>query len=119
MTKEEFILLMQFPQEWVIWNMYPDELSDTQLKGYEPGHEKSSEHDRNGAFHWWLRRNPDKDILMKLLKLSSLDPDQDMATDVRSYICQANNADEEILKEANRLFEVGVFSDKNNSQADS
>lgn len=103
MTKEEFIVLMQFPQEWVTWNMIPDELSQIQMNWYEKGHENASEHDRNGAFHWWLRRNPEKDVLMTLLKLSSLDPDQLMAADVRRYIFRADNADEKVLNEANRL----------------
>jgi hypothetical protein len=40
---------------------------------------------------------------MTLLKLSSLDPDQSMAADVREYICRADNADEEVLNVANRL----------------
>lgn len=103
MKKEEFILLMQFPQEWVLWDMYPDELGEFQMSRYESGHEQSPEHDRNGAFHWWLRQNPDKNILMKLLKLSFLDPDKFMAADVRSYVCCAKNADEEILEDAKRF----------------
>ena len=86
MTHEDFMLLMQFPVEWSEWGMIPDELACVQLENYEEGHENSPEHDRNGAFHWWLKRNPSKAQVSKLLKLSRLDPDQLMAQDARKYI---------------------------------
>jgi len=82
---------MLFPKEWVEWDMLPDELMEIQIKGYEPGHEDASEHDRNGAFHWWLKRNPTKEQLTKLLKLTYLDPDPLMGKDIRSYIRKSNN----------------------------
>lgn len=43
---------MQYPREWVEWDMLPDELINTQLAEYEPGGERTSERYRNGAFHF-------------------------------------------------------------------
>ncbi|ENX3172823.1 hypothetical protein ACFOFA_005241 [Salmonella enterica] len=70
MNKIEFITLMSFPMEWLDLDMYPDLLFLKQLNGYEVGHEDSSDHDRNGAFHWWLKKKPSKDELMKLVRLA-------------------------------------------------
>ncbi len=71
--------------------MYPDALSKVQLEGYKPGHEQASEHDRNGAFHWWLKQEPTEDQLIKLMKLASLDPEPFVGEDVRGYIRKAKN----------------------------
>ena len=102
MKKEEFMLLMHFPNEWSELLMYPDELFYEQLKEYEiEKDDEGSEHYRNGAFHWWLRANPEKSILIKLTHLTFLDLEQLMADDVRSYIIKANYFDtdiEEIMK---------------------
>lgn len=89
MTKEQYLQLMRFPSEWVVFEMYPDELAEWQIAGYELGHEEASEHDRNGAFHWWLRRSPNKNTLEKLLRLAALDPDPYLGNDLRNYIQQA------------------------------
>ena len=86
MTYDKFLKLMKFPKEWMEWEMIPDELASIQIEGYEPGHEDASEHDRNGAFHWWLKRYPSNEQLEKLTKLARLDPDQAMASDVREHI---------------------------------
>lgn len=64
-----------------------------QITNYQEGDEQGSEHDRNGAFHRWLKRNPNKNKLTLLIKLTYLDPDQLMANDVRSYIRRAKNYD--------------------------
>lgn len=96
MTKKEFLVLMRFPPEWLHLGMYPDELWMSQLAGYKPGHEQAPEHDRNGAFHWWLSKEPDKQTLVKLTVLAEKDPDQIMADDVRNYILQAKSCDSEI-----------------------
>ncbi len=98
LSKQEFLKLMHFPRHWLDWDMYPDELFQNQVSRYEPGHEGGSEHDRNGAFHWWLRREPTKEELRKLVELSFLDPDQLMARDVREYIARAKKCDSEIRK---------------------
>ena len=91
LTKRDFMRLMRIPQEWDALGMYPDELVQEQLARYSPGDEQASEHDRNGMFHWWLRRNPTSDILVKLAKLTHLDSDTLMAEDVRSHIRRAAN----------------------------
>lgn len=89
MNKEEFLQLMCFPPEWISWNLYPDELFQRQLGLYRPGDEMGAEHDRNGAFHWWLTQSPSRDILEKLLLLADKDSDPVMAEDVRRYIARA------------------------------
>ena len=98
-------MLMKFPLEWISWGMYPDELFEWQISGYRPGHEDGSEHDRNGAFHWWLRRSPTQDELDKLLRLAALDPDQLLGNDVRKYIRQALNFNEKLSALDSELFE--------------
>jgi hypothetical protein len=97
MTRNEFICLMQYPPEWEEWGMLTEELMDIQIGGYYPGSEKASEHFRNGAFHYWLSKNPSKEVLIKLAKLSFLDPDTLMAEWLRKeYIAKAQHTDEEV-----------------------
>lgn len=86
MTKDQFLSLMKFPKEWDTWGMYPDELFEAQLSLYRPGDERGAEHDRNGAFHWWLRRSPTAGQLEKLRKLIDLEPDPGLAEDMRSHL---------------------------------
>lgn len=105
MTKKEFLCLMRFPTEWELWSMYPDELFNVQLSFYEPGHEDSAEHDRNGAFHWWLRQNTSKEQLEKLLRLAALDPDQLLGNDLRRYIRKNLFFDEQMEKLDKELFD--------------
>jgi len=93
MKRDDYLALMKFPKEWIEMGMFPDELWDTARQYYQSGHGQSPEHDRNGAFHWWLKRSPSRDVLQKLVELSFLDPDQLMAADVRSYIGKSENAD--------------------------
>ena len=95
MTKDAFIKLMQYPREWVEWNMLPDELINSQLAEYAPGSEQAAEHYRNGAFHFWLRQKPGKEILIKLIKLSYLDPNPLTSYVLRKeHIANAENADD-------------------------
>ncbi len=96
MDKSEFMQLMSIPTEWEAFGMYPDELFAVQMKHFNPSHIEGSEHDRNGMFHWWLRRQPSKSDLIKLVTLSRLDPDQLMGEDVRSHIARAKNADGDV-----------------------
>lgn len=96
MTKLDFLQLMCFPVEWITLEMYPDELFQWQLAGYQPGHEEGAEHDRNGAFHWWLRRPPTKIELEKLLRLAALDLDPLLGEDLRQYIRKASAFDEQL-----------------------
>lgn len=97
MKREEFLRLMAFPPEWEELEMIPDDLWRLLNDGYEVGHEQSGEHDRNGAFHWWLRQSPGKEILLNLVALSFLDPDQIMASDVRRYIRNSKHSDDEVV----------------------
>lgn len=78
--------LMEFHPKWQEYDLLPSELIDQLIDTYEPGMENASEHDRNSFFHWWLKRNPSKELLAQLWELSELDPDQLMAGDVRRYI---------------------------------
>jgi hypothetical protein len=96
MTKAEFMALLNFPEEWETLGMYPEELFKWQLAGYELGHEDGSEHDRNGAFHWWLTRSPSKKQLEHLLRLTYLDSDALLGDDVRGYIRKAKASDSEL-----------------------
>jgi hypothetical protein len=86
MNKSEFLGLMGYPVEWLEWNMYPDELFEKQLHMYRGGDERGAEHDRNGAFHWWLTQRISADQLRKLALLAFKDPDPIMAEDVRKHI---------------------------------
>jgi len=89
---------MNFPKEWADWEMFPEELADAAIRQYVPGQESGSEHDRNGAFHWWLRKTGDTDALVKLTKLSMLDPDPVMARDVRRHI-RSRAGDNRVLQQ--------------------
>lgn len=96
MDEAEYLELMEFPAQWQMYGLIPPELISRMIAAYEPGMESASEHDRNGFFHWWLKRSPSKDVLIKLVELSFLDPDQLMAGDVRRYIARSEAFDEEV-----------------------
>lgn len=77
-----------------------------QAAGYVPGDERASEHTRNGTIHWWLMTNakesskrpaPTKEQLRCLIERTYRDPDKAMAWDVRSYIRNVKNCDQELL----------------------
>ena len=96
MKHSDWLKLMQFPPEWTAWDLIPPELVALQLSGYEPGHEDASEHDRHGAFQWWLMRHPVAEVLVQLARLSWVDPDQLMAHDVRNCIARQSGDDIEV-----------------------
>lgn len=99
MTKTEFIKLMLYPREWLEWDMLPDELISRQLAEYEAGSTRTSEGYRNAAFHFWLQTKPSKDILLKLIRLSYLDPEPLMSYCLRKdHIATAENVDAEVLQ---------------------
>jgi len=89
MTRSEWLALMKFPTEWSEWELLPEELLAAQIQGYEPGHENATEHDRHGAFQWWLKREPPEAVLVQLAQLSWLDPDPSMGGYVRECIAKA------------------------------
>jgi len=74
-SKGAFAKLLEYPDEWLSWGMYPDELFQLQLGHYELGSEAASEHYRYGAFWWWLRQSLTPEIIEKYQKLTQLDPD--------------------------------------------
>jgi hypothetical protein len=94
--KSAYLEMMEFPARWREYDLLPEELIDPLMASYQPGMESASEHDRNSVFHWWLRQSPSKDLLMKLVELSFLDPDQVMAGDVREYIAQSVFFDQDV-----------------------
>ena len=97
MKIEEYLNLMHVPKEWTEWNMLPEEsYLEELISTYEPGMEDASEHDRNGFFHWWLKKEPTEEQLLKLAKLTNLDPDDSMSKDVQSYIIKANNCSNKV-----------------------
>lgn len=102
-TKEEFMQLLGYPREWLDYGMYPDELFEIQVQHYSPEHKEGAEHDRNGAFHWWLKKQPSKEQLLRIVKLSALDPDQLMGADVRTYLRKAASADSEVINSIDSL----------------
>ncbi|MEO1034301.1 MAG: ankyrin repeat domain-containing protein [Pseudomonadota bacterium] len=86
MDRTEYLRLMPFPKEWETWEMIPEEWLSGAMQSYEPGMEIASEHDRHGAFQWWLKTGPSEDQLLKLAQLANLDPDLPMAQSVRDSI---------------------------------
>ena len=111
MKKEIFLTLMEFPYEWLTFELYPDELFLGQLSEYEKYHDDDgSEHYRNGAFHWWLKKEPSKDILVNLTSLTFSDPDQLMAEDVRSYIIKINSYDEDVENMMKEMYITRLYS---------
>ena len=84
--------------------MYPEELFQWYLSRYKRGQERGSEHVRNGAFHWWLKRQPTREELANLLRLAALDPDASMGNDVRQYIHKASAFDEQLAALDRELF---------------
>ncbi len=96
MKKSDFLVKLNFPEEWHRWDMYPQELFKIQLKLYKPGNETSSEHHRNGAFHWWISAKPNDEALLKLIFLSIRDADQIMAHDVREHIAHVPRLPKEL-----------------------
>lgn len=103
MTKKEFIQLMQYPREWLEWDMLPDELINAQMAEFAPGSEQATERYRNAAFHYWLQSRPSKVILLKLIRLSYLDPEPLMSYVLRKdHIANAENAHDEDVAQALR-----------------
>jgi hypothetical protein len=98
MNYENWLQLMKFPEEWTTWELLPNELKEIQLSGYEPGHEEASEHDRHGAFQWWLKHDPSPEILIKLARLTWLDPDSKMGGSVRKAINQCYASNEQVVQ---------------------
>lgn len=87
---------MEFPPLWRELGMADPEYLSQCIACYRPGHEDSPEHDRHGLFQFWLKQNPPAKVLIKLARLSFVDPDQQMAASVRSDILESENCDGEV-----------------------
>lgn len=102
MTKAEFLKAYGFPDQWLSWGLYPDELFEAQRRecaddqAYYP-----AEHLRYGAFLWWLRRNRLIPVAMlkQLARLAALDPDPHMADSAAHDILFHPSATEEVADE--------------------
>lgn len=88
MDRQSYLDLMQFPPEWQAWGMLPIEFVDAQRAEYKAGHEDGSEHDRHGVFQWCLKQGLSVEQLVRLSRLTWLDPDQIMAGYVRECIAK-------------------------------
>lgn len=99
MDRDAWLLLMGFPPEWKSWGLIPDELVALQLNRYAHGDEsyRHPEHNRHGAFQWWLKKEPDSKILLKLARLTWLDLDEPMAEYVRECILKQPHCDSSVL----------------------
>lgn len=75
--------------------MYPDGLFQELLRGYQPGHEHGEEHNRNGTFIGGFGKIQ-QGTAYETSKLTFLDPDPMMASDVRRYIEIAQAFDEDM-----------------------
>ena len=90
-NKTRLAELLQFPKEWLAWKMYPDELFLEHRKQFQPGNESDSENERSETFHYWLSRELSEGHFIKLLKLSTLDPDPLMAEKIQDHIRKHKN----------------------------
>ena len=90
-TKSRRAELLEFPKEWLTWEMYPDELFETHRKSFQPGNESESENERNETFHFLLSKEPTEDQLSHLTRLSLLDPDHMIAEKIQDHIQKHKN----------------------------
>ena len=97
-TKIRLAKLLEFPQEWLAWEMYPDEIFFEHRKQFLPGNESDAENERNEAFHYWLSRDLSEDQFLKLVKLSRLDPDPLMAENIQAHIQKHKNCPLKVKK---------------------
>ncbi len=97
-SKSKLAELLHFPKEWLEGRMYPDEVFLAHRKEFQPGDEASSENNRNRVFHYWLSRVLTEEQLIKLVKLSLLDPDPFMAENIQAHIKKHKNCTDKIKK---------------------
>ena len=116
MNRDIYIKLMKFPSEWTEWEMLPVESIRELVETYEPGMENASEHDRHGAFQWWLREQPTDAQLVKLARLSWLDPDEGMGGYVRECIAEQPDLSADVVEvlaspyhRAKRIIQADAF----------
>jgi hypothetical protein len=104
MTKAEFLKAYGFPDQWLSWGLYPDDLFEAQrryLADVQEDYPYPAEHIRYGAFLWWLWRNRTIPVatLKQLARLAALDPDPHMADSAAHGILFHPSATEEVADE--------------------
>jgi hypothetical protein len=97
-TKNKLAEILHFPKEWLEWKMYPDSLFFDHRKQFQPGNESDSENERSETFHHWLSRELTEDQIIKLIKLSQLDPDPMMVENIQSHIRKHKNCTPKVKK---------------------
>jgi len=97
-TKNKLAEILHFPKEWLEWKMYPDSLFFDHRKQFQPGNESDSENERSETFHHWLSRELTEDQIIKLIKLSQLDPDPMMVENIQSHITKHKNCTPKVKK---------------------
>ncbi len=97
MKNQDYLELMQFPDEWQEWGMVPDEefIAD-HIFHLKPGMEQSPEHARHEAFHYWLSRDASTRQLEMLAQLALLDPDAEMGASIRAEILKLGQCDDQL-----------------------
>ena len=90
-TKNRLATLLDFPEEWLAWEMYPEEIFLEHRKQFLPGNESDSENERNEVFHHWLAKELSEEQLIQLVQLSQLDPDPLMVEDIQNHIQKHKN----------------------------
>jgi hypothetical protein len=104
--KAEFLRAYGFPDEWLLWELYPDQLWDGQRDACADDEEPHpDEHLRYGAFTWWLRthRALPAQTLKQLAHLAALDPDPPMSSAAAHDILFHPSATEDVADELARL----------------
>jgi hypothetical protein len=97
-TKDKLAEILLFPKEWLEWKMYPDSLFFEHRNQFQPGNESDSENERSETFHHWLSKELTEDQLLKLVKLSQLDPDPTMAKTIQDHIEKHKNCTPKVKK---------------------
>lgn len=97
-TKNKLAEVLHFPKEWLKWKMYPESIFFDHRKRFQPGNESDSENERSETFHHWLSRELTEDQLLKLVKLSQLDPDPMMAENIQAHISKHKNCTPKVKK---------------------
>ena len=97
-TKDKLAEILLFPKEWLEWKMYPDSLFFEHRNQFQPGNESDSENERSETFHHWLSKELTEDQLLKLVKLSQLDPDPTMAKIIQDHIEKHKNCTPKVKK---------------------
>jgi hypothetical protein len=102
MDLREFAAQLAYPDVWLQLDLLPGDLYAAQLLELlnEGGTTGAPEHYRYGAFHYWLRRDPQEERLAQLVEAASLDPDKAMAGAALKDIVSSSGSTARILDSA-------------------